>query len=63
MDALDAARALLSSGHSQDHRSFNPGEDRENGVIVGLPRLAPGELMPVPVAASPFSATGTDRGA
>jgi len=41
MDALDVARALLSSGHSQDHRSFNPGEDRENGVIVGLSAAGP----------------------
>ena len=43
MDALDAARALLSSGHSQDHSSFYPGEDRGNEVIVGLPHWPQGK--------------------
>ena len=42
MDALDVARALLSSGHSQDHRSFHPGEDRGREPIVGLPHWPQG---------------------
>ena len=44
MDALDVARALLSSGHSQDHRFFYPGEERVSKVIVGLPGRAPVEI-------------------